>query len=419
LIPQPPLDKLSKLTRSRLAPDSQRVDLVVATFSHPTTITNPLFPISNLHAALLVGKLGGVPWRAETTLLPDTKTIEWNGQQVETLQSQFVAYLNGRIFEVAVDLYAEADDGSVWYFGEDAFTYKKGRVVDTEDTWLAGVTGPPAMILPGHPHVGDVYRTENVPGLVFEQVTIKDLGHTVNGPIGPVTGAMIGEEVHMDETRVEAKTFAPGNGEFFSGGGRTFEANALAVPIDALPQPAPAELETLSTGAVGILDAARSQDWRAATAALDDVNTAWDAFRTGEVPSRLAAQMGEALDQGGRAVGARDPGASALAALEIARVTIDLELRYRPPVEVDMARFELWTRHLQADAAAGKRDAVVGDVATLDWIRDRIPLAGADARGIDDQLRSLEGSAEAGELTAASDAAARLRDTLAGLKPAT
>lgn len=40
-----------------------------------------------------------------------------------------------------------------------------------------------------------------------------------------------------------------------------------------------------------------------------------------------------------------------------------------------------------------------------------------NAGRIDDQLRSLEGSAEAGELTAASDAAARLRDTLGGLKP--
>src|SRR5262245_44317989 len=52
-IPQPPLGGLSKLTRGRLAPDSARVDLVVPSFSHPTKVTNPLFPISNLNAVIL------------------------------------------------------------------------------------------------------------------------------------------------------------------------------------------------------------------------------------------------------------------------------------------------------------------------------------------------------------------------------
>jgi hypothetical protein len=43
-IPQPRLGKLSKLTRRRLGPDSQRIDLVMPTFSNPTKVTNPLFP---------------------------------------------------------------------------------------------------------------------------------------------------------------------------------------------------------------------------------------------------------------------------------------------------------------------------------------------------------------------------------------
>jgi hypothetical protein len=117
-IPQPPLSKLSKSTLSRLAPDSQRVDLVVPSFSNPTKVTNPLFPIGKLNA-VIVGEVGGEPLKIETTLLPQTKTVEWGGQRVEALQSQFCAYLKGRITEVAVDLYAQADDGSVWYFGED------------------------------------------------------------------------------------------------------------------------------------------------------------------------------------------------------------------------------------------------------------------------------------------------------------
>jgi hypothetical protein len=37
---------------------------------------------------------------------------------------------------------------------------------------MAGREGPPAMIMLAHPRVGDVFRTENVPGIVFEEVTV-------------------------------------------------------------------------------------------------------------------------------------------------------------------------------------------------------------------------------------------------------
>ena len=31
------------------------------------------------------------------------------------------------------------------------------------------------------------------------------------------------------------------------------------------------------------------------------------------------------------------------AAIDVAQSTLDLELRYRPPAEIDLARFDLWT----------------------------------------------------------------------------
>ncbi len=95
------------------APDSQRVDLEEPTFSDPTNVDNPLFPISDLHSAILLGNDEGHPLRIETVLLPEPKVIEVDGQQVETLVSQFVAYLDGRIHEVALDWYAQDDDGNV------------------------------------------------------------------------------------------------------------------------------------------------------------------------------------------------------------------------------------------------------------------------------------------------------------------
>lgn len=219
----------------------------------------------------------------------------------------------------------------------------------------------------------------------------------------------------MDERRLEDKTFAPGYGEFFSGSGHNYEANALAVPVDALSQPTPSELQSMSREAIDVFEAARSGTWNAAAAALDGMQTSWDTFSAGGVPGRLSALTSDALDALSAAVRAHESVKAPLAALGVGQAALDLQLRYRPEAEIDRARFELWTRELQADAAARDSAAVVGDVTTLDWIRDRIPLAAADARRIDDELRSLEAAAESGELKAASAAAERLRGTIAAL----
>ena len=150
-----------------LAPQSKRVDLAAPAFSRPAEITNPLFPIAQVTQSLQLGTVDGEPFRAEVTLMPGTKAITWDGRQVPTRIHQYVAYSGGRILEVALDWYAQADDGSVWYFGEDVFNYEDGVVADTHGTWLAGRDGPPGMIMPADPGAGQVYRPANIPGLVF------------------------------------------------------------------------------------------------------------------------------------------------------------------------------------------------------------------------------------------------------------
>jgi hypothetical protein len=235
------------------------------------------------------------------------------------------------------------------------------------------------MIMPADPKVGDVYRTENIPGVAFEEVTVKTVGKTVEGPTGPVPGAMVGQELHLDERALEDKTFAPGYGEFFS-----------------------------------MFVGARSKDWKAASRAAGGMTTGWDAVEAG-VPERLGTRMSDALDALDRAVGARNRLQASLAALDVAQTSLDLELRYRPPAEVDLARLDLWARQLVTDAGAEHAAAVRGDVTTLEWIRDRIAIAGADANRIDDQLRHLEAAAEADEFSAVVDATRQLRQALSGL----
>jgi hypothetical protein len=398
-----------------LRPESERVDVVAPKFSNPTNITNPLFPIGTLHSAILSGTVDEKPFHTQTSLLPETRIIEWTeGQQVETLVSQYVAYLDGRIEEVALDYYAQADDGSVWYFGEDVFNYKDGYIADTDGTWLAGKDGPPAMIMPGDPKVGDVYRPENVPGLVFEEVRVKAVDQRVAGSHGPVEGAIIAGELHQDGSR-EDKTFAPGYGEFFTGSGGDAEAMALAVPTDALQEPAPADLEVLSAGADKTLDAVRSKDWKAATATTEALDAAWESYRAGTVSSRLATEMSRALDSLARAIDAHRQADAATAAIDVAQSALDFKLRHQPPAEIDRARFELWARQLQVDAAVRDAAGVRGDLAAMEWIRDRFAttLDTLDLMRLDHQIVVLRATVSDEDLRGAAVGAGRLRDTLA------
>ena len=307
----------------RIAPESARVDLAMPTFSDPTNVSNPLFPVSQQASVLLLGRVDGQAFRTEVTLLPETRIIEWQGQLVEALVSQYVAFLDGRIHEVAYDFYAQDDGGAVWYLGEDVFNFKDGVIADTHGTWIAGKDGPGAMIMPADPQVGDVYRPENIPGFVFEEVTVKAVDKTLNGPLGPVEGGLVIEELHMDNS-TEAKTFGPGYGEFLTGGGGDVEALALAVPTDALSQPTPVELVAIEEGAGRVFDAAGSKNWSAARAAVKRMTTAWETVRAGEVPSRLEPLMSRALDALSDGVGNRRAPDTRQAAIDVARWSLDL-----------------------------------------------------------------------------------------------
>jgi hypothetical protein len=413
-IPQPVLDD------PRVAPESERVDLVSPTFSDPTEVTNPLFPISKQESVLLLGQVDGEPFRTEVTLLPDTRVIEWQGQQVETLVSQYVAFIDGRIHEVAYDYYAQDDNGSVWYFGEDVFNFKDGAISDTHGTWIAGKDGPAAMIMPADPKPGDAYRPENIPGLVFEEVTVKAVGQTLEGPLGPVGGGLVIEELHLLDNSTERKTFGPGYGEFLTGGGGDVEALALAVPTDALPEPTPAELAALEHGAADVFDAAGAGDWSSAQGTVAELIAAWSVVKTGEVPNTLEPELGSALDALAATVEDRDAPEARQAAIDVARWSLDLQLRHRPVTEVDLARFDLWVAQLVLDAEAGDAAAVNGDFFTLDYIRDRIQhtLDDADLTRLNTELEELMAAVGDDDLGAVATIASHLRETLSGFAPA-
>jgi hypothetical protein len=400
-----------------VAPENQRVDIAVPSFSDATNATNPLHPSGVVGSALLLGTVDGKAFRTEVTLLPDTRMIEWHGQMVEALVSQYAAYLDGRLHEIAYDFYAQADDGSVWYLGEDVFNFHDGAIGDTHGTWIAGKDGPAAMIMPADPRVGDTYRPENIPGFVFEEVTVQSVDQPLQGPLGPIEGGLVVQELHMDGT-YEEKTFAPGYGEYLTASGGDVEALALAVPTDAASQPAPTELEILSGGALDVFEAAGTNDWRVASATVQDMSAAWETFRSGDVPRMIEPRMARDLRNLADTVDARDAQRARQAAIDVAQWSFDLLLRYVPTAQVDLARFDLWAAQILVDAEAGDTDAVNGDFFSLDYIRDRIQhtLSGTDATRLNTWLEELQGAVSERDLAAAAEAAQTLREGMAGLR---
>lgn len=390
-------------------PEARRVDLATPTFSEPTLITNQLFPITETTQVIQVGAEAGDALHIEITLLPETRVVEWDGQAIDVVVSQFVAYLDGRILEVAVDFFAQADDGSVWYFGEEVDNYEDGAIANHDGTWLAGRDGPAGMIMPAQPRVDDAYRPENIPNLVFEEVVVAAIDETAAGPGGPVRGAVLVVEHLLDGT-LEDKLFAPGYGEFMAQVVTEDElvTLALAIPIDARGGGTPVELVTALDAASEVVDAVVAGDGPAALTAGDTLTAAWEAHR-GEAPELLASVMDAAVASLTEVIEAGD-GSTAAAALAVVWACLDLQLQYRPPAEVDTDRLVLWLRRLAIDAADGAASAVVGDVATLETIWQRVAHTFDDAEraGVVDGLLQLRKAVAAGDLAGAGELAAAL-----------
>lgn len=122
--------------------------------------------------------------------------------------------------------------------------------------------------------------------------------------------------------------------------------------------------------------------------------------------------MNRAIGSLGAAVGKRQLTRTGVAAVDVAQSALDLKLRYRPAAEIDIGRFALWAEQVLVDAAAGDVGGVRGDVATMEWIRDRFAadIGAAQLTAIDAHLVGLRESVadENEDLKAARAEALRL-----------
>jgi hypothetical protein len=187
--------------------DSPRVERIG--FSHPLDITNPYLPLAFLKQDVLENESG----RVERTAKPELhKTFQVGGQTVEALTVEDRDYENGKLTEVTLDYFAQADDGTVYYLGEDVDEYKNGQVVGHGGAWLWGKdTRHPGVLMPAHPQVGDRFHAEDAPHITWEKDEVVSISETVTVSAGTYPHCVRIKETASDGA-IEYKLYAPGVG---------------------------------------------------------------------------------------------------------------------------------------------------------------------------------------------------------------
>lgn len=390
---------------TRLPQDAESA--AAETFSVPTTVDNPYFGVAGVVYRLYLGEDEGEPLRIEVALTGRTKTIEWEGGTTDTVESQFIATSERDLLEIAVDWFAQDDEGNVWYFGENVWNYEEGRVANMGGTWIAGEDGPPGLIMPGEPALGQRFNPENIPGLVFETVEVQEVDGTFTLPSGEeLTDVLVLHEV-LDDASEEFKEYGPGYGNLTTDAPPVERVDIVyALPNDAVGSPAPpeigrmlTELRAISTEGAGGVDRVRE--------ALDAFTSRGDA-----VPEVLVELAGELLDSLDEALGSSDREEARMAALDLEHTVLDLARLYQTGRPIDLDVLDLHARRMLAAAAAEDMVAASTAAALAKGVAERNATSLGD--GAAEAAVAADGAAEEEDLAAIAEAASELRAAVSG-----
>lgn len=193
------------------------------TFSTPLDFTNLYFPFEPGAVKVFNGRSSGARVVVVDLYLEETRAFNWGGGVVECRILQETEFERGEIVEISLNYFAEADNGTAYYFGEVVDEYEDGVVVSHEGSWLVGgatlpsdppgtaVAVDPTIFMPADPEVGDVFKPEDLPPIVEETDEVIRVGRKVRVPAGAYEDVIQIRETQM-EGDVEYKWYAPGVG---------------------------------------------------------------------------------------------------------------------------------------------------------------------------------------------------------------
>lgn len=193
-------------------------------FSDPIVVDNAYFPFTPGSVKVFAGRKNGKRTTIVDYYLAETRTLTWNAAGVECRVLQETEFSNGKVDEISRNHFAQADDGSVYYFGETVDIYDEtGAVTAHDGSWLVG--GPsgqdpvetatatdPGLFMPAVIALGDTFKPENLPGVVDETDLVQSLTKAVRVPAGRFTDCLQLQETSNLDGDIETKWYAPGLG---------------------------------------------------------------------------------------------------------------------------------------------------------------------------------------------------------------
>ena len=173
----------------------------------PNKITNPYFPLTPGTTFVYQGtSKDGETERDEVKATNQTKVI----QGVTTTVVRDEVSVDGVVTELTFDWYAQDDNGTVWYFGEDSKEFPSGSKAGS---WEAGKNGAiRGIIMEANPKVGNTYRQEFAAGVAEDIAAVRDTDADVSVPYDTYDDALQTRDGSCIETGFESKYYAPGVG---------------------------------------------------------------------------------------------------------------------------------------------------------------------------------------------------------------
>jgi hypothetical protein len=196
-----------------------------AAFTAPLAITNELLPFVVGAVKVYAGTERGVPVTLLERHLAETREFAWDGGTVSCRVIETIEFRRGAE-EARQRVYvAQADDGSVWAFGETDDDSDEIEEEDDDDPggWLVGTRGPsdpadavegarPGLLMPPAPRAGDEWTAEDAPPVFFKTNRVLAESEVVPTGAGRLVGCLRLREIDVLDESTETRWYAPGLG---------------------------------------------------------------------------------------------------------------------------------------------------------------------------------------------------------------
>jgi hypothetical protein len=181
-------------------------------------IDNPFFPLPVGHRIVLEGEESGTSLLVRMTVLDEIETVAG----VETRVVEEFEAKNGQVVEISRNYFAQTQDGTVCYFGEEVDIFDEdGDVTSHAGAWRAdGKANLPGIFMPSAIQVGLAFQQEFAPGIAEDQAKIVALGDATEVPEGTFADTVTFLDGNPLDGSEDTKVYARGIGLIVDGSAR-------------------------------------------------------------------------------------------------------------------------------------------------------------------------------------------------------